>query len=274
MPRKRPAPNPNHKTKSATDMERMLARVAELERKGWAQTKIAKELGVSQPMVCKYLRKIRQRYVKHAVHNREALVETSVAQIKDVMSEAWEALEKSKSEETTIIETQELQDALSLLQDVADDNPDSPKKRGRKSKKPSQDKIQQAAMTITKIVTTKKGRLPSVEHLRIILDCVWKIAQLKGLIDRYEEKNKNKLGQMEDFWSSLPGMAPETIDTNSVQNRLEYLLDNPQAKGGVIRPGSTIPPVAKGKPGEVVEAEYTVIDEESDSKEIHQSEDE
>jgi len=260
----------------------MLARVAELERKGYTQKEIGEIVGVSQSQVFKYVHKIRDRYVEHAVTNREVLVENSVQQIRDVMKEAWQALDLSKGDEVTIVETQELENALHDLGmvdgdldpnngkaggkvngrrkskstmptaapslDNSDDaanscNADSDgsstspqKRRGRPKGKvlkgkalTTMEKVKKAAMIITRIVTTRKNRLPESQYLNLILNCIWKIAVLKGLVNRHDDK-RHEQEKTDDFWSVLPGMV-ETVESNSVQRRLEYMAENMDAKG-------------------------------------------
>lgn len=249
----------------------MLARVAELERKGYTQKEIGEIVGVSQSQVFKYVHKVRDRYVEHAVTNREVLVENSVQQIRDVMKEAWQALDLSKGDEVTIVETQELENALHDLGMVdsdldpnsgkaggkvngrrkskstpldtdpynadSDGSPTSPqKRRGRPKGKvlkgkalTTMEKVKKAAMIITRIVTTRKNRLPESQYLNLILNCIWKIAVLKGLVNRHDDK-RHEQEKTDDFWSVLPGMV-ETAESNSVQRRLEYMAENKDAKG-------------------------------------------
>ncbi len=83
---------------SKTDRERVKARVAELDRQGWSQAKIAEQIGKTQPMVCIYLKHIRQEYKRTQIKNRKVLIATKVQQLNDVMKEAWQSWYLSKQD--------------------------------------------------------------------------------------------------------------------------------------------------------------------------------
>src|SRR4051812_23819915 len=79
-----------------TEREAVLAEVARLDRLGWNQFEIATAVKVTQPQVCHYLRKIRQRHQDSQLEERGALVREKLEQYRDVMLEAWAAWERSR----------------------------------------------------------------------------------------------------------------------------------------------------------------------------------
>lgn len=54
-----------------TQREAVLAKVASLDRRGFGQHEIARQVGVSQPMACNYLKKIREHHLATQIMERE-----------------------------------------------------------------------------------------------------------------------------------------------------------------------------------------------------------
>ncbi len=211
--------NRTHKTKSVSDMERMLAEVADLDRKGWSQTEIGKKVGVSQTMVGVYLKKIRERYKTQAVHDKGSLVERQVCALNDVMKAAWEAFERSKEDAVETVETKELEEALKDLAGV-DDEKEGTKRRGRR--KTPKERIEKAEMILKRIVTTRRGRLPANEYLTQIRQSLHQIAELKGLYPT-EDKGDGEQQALPDW--SVFSLPYDKTGTDSVDKKLERMKE-------------------------------------------------
>jgi len=102
---------------SESEREKAIDICEELDAKGYSQHKIAKELerrgmGVSQPTVCGYLQKVRERYINNQMMTRAMLVAQKQAQYAQVRQEAYEAWEWSKGQVTQEL-MEELKEMLS-----------------------------------------------------------------------------------------------------------------------------------------------------------------
>jgi hypothetical protein len=83
---------PRRKAQRERDMER----TADLYCRGWAQQRIAKELGVSPSTICQDLKTIRQRWRDSQISNIDEHIAKTLAQLDLAESEAWAAWEASK----------------------------------------------------------------------------------------------------------------------------------------------------------------------------------
>lgn len=90
------------KFKTALERESVKAEVSRLHRRGYSQYDIAKVLkttlkvSISQPMICNYLRDIREAYIESAVEDRKLMVYEKLAQYKEIVKEAWDQFERLK----------------------------------------------------------------------------------------------------------------------------------------------------------------------------------
>lgn len=82
--------------RTKTEREHARAEVARLDRKGYGQIAIARKLRVSQPQVCYDLKVIRKRFVETQMAERGALVAEKLEQYRGLLSELWDAWERSK----------------------------------------------------------------------------------------------------------------------------------------------------------------------------------
>lgn len=92
------------KFKTPTDKEEVLATVAKLNRRGYSQYAIADQVGVNQSTVSYYLKEIRQRYTQSIVNERKELVAEKLEQVREVITEAWEAWVRSKKDREKVTE--------------------------------------------------------------------------------------------------------------------------------------------------------------------------
>lgn len=204
-------------------MENMLSRVAELDRKGWSQVAISKEVGVSQSMVHKYLKKLKARLRARADHDVATKVMVQVQGLRDVMRAAWEAYQLSKEDAVEVIETKEFQDALDAVMDLEDDGEGGvkPKKKKGGRKKTAKETLEKAVLVLTKVVTSRKGRLPANEYLTQVRQCLHQIAELEGLYPDPESKGNQGGGEVDwSIWSK----PKDQIGTDSVDRKLEQMV--------------------------------------------------
>lgn len=132
----------------------MMAKVAQLDRRGYPQAQIAKMVGVSYITVMNYLRKMRERSKEIQLGDREELVKEKLQQYREVMMEAWEGYSKSMKDAESITEEEYL------------------------GGKPDEDGEVQAR---GKIVRKTEGRLPGTQYLKVIQDCLAAERELLGM---------------------------------------------------------------------------------------------
>ncbi len=187
-----------------TQREEVKARVAHLDRLGWNQYDIGREVGVSQAMVGQYLKRIREDYRKEQFGSKEEQLAKQMASLnwsKKEVSEAWERSKKDR--EKSIIE-------------------DSDGVKG----------------AIHKERTETEDRLPASEYQRLYLEALAAERKLLGLepetVKPGTEVNVN-VGVQVNIWDALAGVAqaPEIEDT--VERRLLETLEQPQAIEGAER---------------------------------------
>ncbi len=82
---------------SPTDKERVLTEVLRLDRMRFNQYEIAARVGVSQPQVSIYLRQARERYAESRLTDTADHVAEKLGQYDDVIRQAAEAFERSKT---------------------------------------------------------------------------------------------------------------------------------------------------------------------------------
>lgn len=95
---------------SNTGREAVLALVAKMDLAGHNQYDIARQIGVefgegvTQPQVCQYLKKVRERFILEQGMAREEHVAKSIARLEHMYKEAYEAWCRSKSGMERIVE--------------------------------------------------------------------------------------------------------------------------------------------------------------------------
>lgn len=189
--KKRPAPPPvvfcpkpdgpgvkNVRTFAETEREEVLLEVARLDRRGYSQYRIAKAIGVSQPQVCMYLEKIKKRYEKEILAERAAKVNEVYHTYRDIMAEAWDALEKSKED--------------------------------RKMRKREDSAFGEIAGW--KEVETVENRLADAGYLNVIGNCVKGVRELFGLDEPKKTESDNRHTVATIDWDSLYGREKDYVD--------------------------------------------------------------
>ncbi len=237
-PHKKPIkPGKNNSTGPKFDerlMPQVLDEVARLRRMGFTQIKISERLfetfnvKVSQPMVVSYEKKVIEQYRQSTVEERALLVEEKCAALRDVMKEAWDAYERSKSDaEKHVKETFEEQDCPAC------------KGEGMKTSKKGNDvecfkcggsgKYQQP----NKNIDTVEGRLPGAEYLNIIPRAHQQESELRGLKPVANQLIQNNISQTntmvaspQDIASLILGMRDRPDD---VEAKLKGIEDLPSA---------------------------------------------
>lgn len=197
----------NQKHLSKTSREEYLAKVAELDRRGWAQSKIAKECGVSQPQVCHDLKLIRRRYLEGMSEAREAMVEEKLAQYRDVRREAWAAWERSKKRTRKVERTRTVVKQEEGAGKVPDKLGRAKGTKGR-AKDAAKAEVTEELRLVKELLATE-GRLPANEYLNTILKCLEAERELLGL----DEARKVEITKPVD-WDDLTRRlaAPDPVE--------------------------------------------------------------
>ena len=71
-------------------------RVADLYLQGWTQLAIAREVGVSQGMICVDLKQIRKDWRESAIRDFDAMRDEELRRLERIEREAWDAWERSQ----------------------------------------------------------------------------------------------------------------------------------------------------------------------------------
>jgi predicted transcriptional regulator len=192
-----------------TEREKVIERVAELDRQGWTGYAIAEEVGVSRPMVSIYLKRIRQRYLAEQVGHRAEQVAEKCAQYKEVRRRAWECFWKSWEDKDKTVEEEALRKAA---EDAANGEYHS-------------------SMMLVKRVTSKEGRLPASEYLNVVINTLKAERELLGL-DEAAEVNV-RVGAL-DWDALLKGMAAVEDPLEAEVRRLGEEVERARREGRVI----------------------------------------
>lgn len=163
------------KIKTPAMKERVLSEVARLDRCGYSQAQIAVRLkecvgvGVTQPMICNYLKEIRLRYKTQALADRAEKVNEMLESLRDVRAEAWASYERSKLDSERLVrESVRPFEKPELKQNAKGSN-------GRRGEST------EASLVLLKEIVTTEGRLPANVYLQTVLDTLKAERDLLGL---------------------------------------------------------------------------------------------
>jgi len=76
-------------------MEKRLALVEYLDSRGWSQQRIADEIGVSQPRVSQYLKRIADRYIRQQMLSHKRKLAMKKERLRRQRKTLWDAWDKS-----------------------------------------------------------------------------------------------------------------------------------------------------------------------------------
>lgn len=159
MPRKKKdVPNPKAPGPKRDEDKRIEDRqeIARMARFGYKQREIAARFNISQQMVSRELKLIKQEYIKSAQLDAKAMLGEQIAAHKDIINEAYKAWLKSWEDEEY-----ESDETKTVAYTGGEEGNES--------------------MTSSKHVRTRKGRVPGAEYLRTIQASFEAIAKLYGL---------------------------------------------------------------------------------------------
>lgn len=189
-----------------------MARVAKLDRRGYTQVEIAKDVKLSQAMVSIYLRNLRQRYFDSVTKDRTEMVGEKLEQYREVRREAWDAWERSKKNKGKVVKEM----AKARRNDDENEQEEESAYRNVKKRKRKTLASIEARMELVKEIMTREGRLPASEYLRIILDTYEAERQLLGL----DEAVKIDLNAQVIDWAQV---AEESARADPLTARIEQL---------------------------------------------------
>lgn len=197
-----------------TEREKVIERVAELDRQGWTGYAIAAEIGVSRPMVSVYLKKVRQRYVAEQVGHRAELVAEKCAQYKEVRRHAYACFFRSFAGKERTVEEEAL----------------------RKAAEEAADGDYEASMRLVKRVTTREDRLPGAEYLRVVRETLDAERAMLGLDEA--GKLDVRVGAL-DWDALMRGMARAEDPLEAEVRRLGEEVERARREGRVIEVSET-----------------------------------
>jgi predicted transcriptional regulator len=189
------------------EMPKVLERVAELDALGFSQWDIARDLGVSQPSVSGYLRKIVEEYKASRIEERRVWVFKEIKVLLWMRKEAVQAWEESKKSARKRVT--KLIPPRTCYKCKGDGAASSPGKKGGKCPVCLGKKILAMPPEVTKTV---EGRLPEAGYLAVIAQTDRAIRDLMGL----DEATKLDINMKTVDWTALlqealGGQNPEDI---------------------------------------------------------------
>lgn len=175
--------------------EGAMAKVAELDRRGFTQSEIADELQLSTVTVGKMQRELRIKYAEVVAGSTTEMLTEKLEQYREIRKEAWRAWEKSKKDNKKIVE--EFQKPF--IQD----------KKGYNSTGLSRIKSLENQMEKLKEVITREGRLPGADYLNLVMKTLEAERELLGL----DEPKQIDLRAHVFNWDALLPQILDTTDT-------------------------------------------------------------
>lgn len=166
-----------------TQLEEVKARVAKLDRMGWTQVEIARDVKVTQGMVSQYLKAVREETRARVRAGQEDRINELLATYADIRAEAWREWERSRT------------DATAVTKEVMKPAGRAPKGKDGKP-----------ARTIRgyqKRVEELRGRLGGGNYLAIILDTIKEERDLLGL--DAPKKVESKSLNLHAVWEAVAG---------------------------------------------------------------------
>lgn len=209
------------KIRTKTMKEEVLAVIARLDRRGYTQFEIAQELrrmglvDLSQPMVSKHLKQIREDYAEAKVAERHALVIEKLDQLREVRAEAWRAYDRSMLDAR-----RRVTERAPRLKD------DEEEPRQAKRKKPGVKSLDDDLRRI-KVIITREGRLPANEYLTTILKTIEMEMKLLGLLEDKTTVNNTVLIN----WRSLEAEVEHRVEVESAAMRAIEVKARPSSNG-------------------------------------------
>lgn len=182
------------KIKGAAFKDTVLAEVGRLDRCGFSQSRIAAKMketigyAVTQPMVHRYLKEIKEKYKNRVMEDRSAKVSEMLEQLRDVRAAAWEAYERSKEDAERVVK-----EAM-----PPKDGDKKKPKRGRDG-----ETAEQSLVLLKQIITTE-GRLPGNAYLNTVLATLQAERDLLGL-DAPKEVDVRQITTLN--WDALCGFT-------------------------------------------------------------------
>lgn len=192
-----------------TEQEQVKAKVARLDRCGWNQYDIAREVGVSQPRISQMLSEIRQAYRTLQREDRHAQINMVIAVLDDLMYEACLALAKSKEPRSST--------TTEILK------PNKSKAKAKKGERlPGNNGY-------TKLVKTLEGRLAGAQYMEVILGIQKAKRELLGL----DEPKKVDQRNLNFNWDALadPALVEDPGDLVEARLRAEARRGGTEANG-------------------------------------------
>jgi hypothetical protein len=209
------------KLKTVTEREQVLACVARLDRMGMSQFEIRDALrdemgvSVSQPMIGRYLEKIRERYKQKILADRESKVNEMLAGIRDVRAQAWKGWMLSHDDAEKMVEEfgidrEQVSDGDYITSEI-----------------------------LVKRINAREGRLPDNSFLATIRATLKDERELLGLDPEAPAPVVNvgvgiNMGGA-DFWAGLAQQV--ALGIGAVEQRERGVLDGPAAGGSVLEGG-------------------------------------
>ncbi len=171
------------------EKDAVLDKVETMRRRGYPQQAIGRVIGVSQAMVCKYLKEIQERKIEQGIQRglRERIdnkseINYQAKVIREVIVECWQAWQDSKEPRVEDTEVKALRKKKTLPElreeQKREKKEQATVKRGKKKEATVEDILEMVTVQMTR---TQEGRLPSSHYLAVILDALRGLRQLYGL---------------------------------------------------------------------------------------------
>lgn len=203
--------------------EAVLAEVAKLHRRGYTFNEMAVKLEpllgrvVTSGAINVYVKEVKKRYLETQLEEREASVMETLAILREVRKEAWEAWERSKEDMNRTTKR-------STPKAVEEDEEEEGSSKGVKGKKKRTTKrldVRDRARELMMVELTEmvEGRLPANAYLNTILETVAQERELLGLdeVTRVEVKGAVLTVPWEQLYGPIDGPRP----SDAIERKIE-----------------------------------------------------
>lgn len=164
---------------SDTEREGVIAKVAEMDRRGYTQWDIANAIHVSQCMVSKYLKQIRAEYNSRRFSSIDANREEKRAQYGEIRRVAWEQYEKCIEGEVTVTDEHEMVRVPKAIV------PDHLRTLNWRKGVPAPKTHEELEMRLKRtIIRSSSKRGEAAQYLAIIMKCLDAEREMDGLVSK------------------------------------------------------------------------------------------
>jgi hypothetical protein len=206
------------------DLLETKAKVAKMLRLRLPQRIIAKECGVSQPMVSQYYTQMRKELVESASKNIEEDRQVAIAFYEEMRAMALKEYHRSSNPRVKVIKEWE-----PLIEKIEEEDKRGKRKKGKQGDQPGVNRAPlKESLTLIRKIKQTEGRLAASEWMRIVMSTMEMECKLKGLfIEIKLEQNNYEIAD----WDSMRGIEKPQDPAKLKELELEAKVIPPNKNG-------------------------------------------